>query len=89
MTGSFVSGSLIMLLTFACVCAAFVYGRQIGYTKRDAELAEEKRKEMEERYQELSALYSQLEIQYELEQKEKQRQAPKSTNGWEQFDIRG
>lgn len=89
MLGSFLSGSLILAVVFSIAAASFVYGRQIGYTKRDAELAEEKRKELENRYNELEVLYRQLEMQYEMEQKDKLRQTPKSTNGWEQFDIRG
>lgn len=71
---------MIVLISFICITltaavayAAFVYGRQIGYTKRDNEALKDDKKAMQDHIEQLTLEYMQLETQYKQEQRDKTR----------------
>ncbi len=60
-------------LTAAVAYAAFVYGRQIGYTQRDNEALRDERQSMQTQIEQLTLEYMQLETQYKQEQRDRTR----------------
>lgn len=59
---------ICITLTAAVAYAAFVYGRQIGYTQRDNEALKDEQKIMQTQIEQLTLEYMQLETQYKQEQ---------------------
>lgn len=85
-----------VLISFICITltagvayAAFVYGRQIGYTKRDNEALKDDKKAMQDHIETLTLEYMQLETQYKQEQHDKAR--PVNPGSWDpsQLNARG
>ncbi|MNC10427.1 hypothetical protein D3C75_580700 [compost metagenome] len=75
------------LITFICLtlasattAGAFVYGRQIGYTKRDNEQLKEELKAANEQNAQLSVEMFQMEAQIKQERHDNQRV---SQSGWD------
>ncbi|MCP1134343.1 hypothetical protein NKT34_13645 [Paenibacillus polysaccharolyticus] len=62
-----------MALTAAVAYAAFVYGRQIGYTQRDNQALKDEQKVMQTQIEQLTLEYMQLETQYKQEQRDRTR----------------
>lgn len=79
---------LCLTLATAIACAAFVYGKQIGYTKRDNELKESEIKALQETMAQMDLEYRQLEVQLTQERRDNQRV---SQGGWDpsQLSSRG
>lgn len=76
-------------LTAAVAYAAFVYGRQIGYTQRDNEALRDERQSMQAQIDQLTLEYMQLETQYKHEQRDRTR--PVHPGSWDpgQLSARG
>lgn len=77
---------MTVLITFICltlalasVAGAFVYGRQIGYIKRDSENKEADLKTAIEQMEQMAQEFQQLELQYN---REKQDNARTQSQGW-------
>ncbi|OPG91330.1 hypothetical protein B2I21_35110 [Chryseobacterium mucoviscidosis] len=64
---------ICITLTAAVAYAAFVYGRQIGYTQRDNEALRDEQKIMQGQIETMTLEYMQLETQYKQEQHDKAR----------------
>lgn len=78
--------TICLTLGVAIAAASFVYGRQIGYTKRDAELTREQHDNVQKQLSEAVQYIEQLEYQAKVENREKASEPTKS--GWEAFDGR-
>lgn len=87
---------MVVLISFICIAltasvayAAFVYGRQIGYTKRDNEALKDEQKIMQTQIETLTLEYMQLETQYKQEQHDRAR--PVHPGSWDpaQLNARG
>lgn len=81
---------MVMLINFICIfitaaiaAAVFIFARQIGYTQRNAELVEQKLKEMQAQLEQLDLEYRTLEMQYEQEKHDRMRQAYQPRGGWD------
>jgi len=76
-------------LTAAVAYAAFVYGRQIGYTQRDNQALKDEQKVMQTQIEQLTLEYMQLETQYKQEQHDRSR--PIHPGSWDpgQLSARG
>lgn len=79
---------ICLTLTVAMCAAVFVYGRQIGYTQRDAEHHAEKLRVQEDYVKELQQHVFELEHQIESEQKERTRTQQPKRDGWDTFNVR-
>lgn len=77
---------ICLTLVVAMCAAVFVYGRQIGYTNRNAELIASEKKVLEEQVHQYEAYIQQLEFQIDAESKRKAQD--KAKDGWEAFDTR-
>jgi len=62
--------SLYVLVSAAIGAAAFIFGRQIGYTQRNAELERDRVKELEDQVAMLDLEYRQLQVQHDQERKD-------------------
>lgn len=69
-----------LTLAAAVAYAAFMYGRQIGYTLRDNEAKTQEIKGMQEQMEQMMLEYRQLEVQYNQEKQDNQRVRP---GGWD------
>lgn len=87
---------MTVLISFICITltasvayAAFVYGRQIGYTQRDNEALKDEQKIMQGQIETITLEYMQLETQYKQEQHDKAR--PVHPGSWDpsQLNARG
>ena len=76
-------------LTAAVAYAAFVYGRQIGYTQRDNQALKDEQKVMQTQIEQLTLEYMQLETQYKQVQRDQTR--PVNPGSWDpsQLNARG
>lgn len=82
------------LIAFICItlgvaiaAASFVYGRQIGYVQRNAELAEEKRKATEAHLHQAEQELQQLAYMYETEMKDRKSNTAQRPTGWNPGDM--
>lgn len=71
---------ICMTLASAIAAGAFVYGRQIGYTQRDAEVKNSDLKTAIEQMEQMAQEYQQLELQYSREKQDNTRGTPQ---GWD------
>lgn len=87
---------MTVLITFICItlavataAAAFVFGRQVGYTKRENETQRDEIQVMQTQIDQLTLEYMQLETQYKQDRHDNQR--PVSPGGWDpgQLSSRG
>lgn len=62
--------SICILVTAAVGATAFILGRQVGYTQRNAEHEKERAKALEEQVAVMDMEYRQLQVQYEQERKD-------------------
>lgn len=85
-----------VLITFICItlagataAAAFVFGRQVGYTKRDNEVLRVDMQTLNERIEQMTLEYMQLETQYKQDKRDNQR--PINPGSWDpgQISARG
>lgn len=79
---------MTVLITFICVtlftagvAGSFIYGRQIGYIQRDAEVKAKEMQEMQEQIKQMQLEYLQLETQYKQEKQDNHRSA--RPGGWD------
>lgn len=79
--------TLCLTLGVAIAAASFIYGRQIGYTKRDAETATQERTKLDEQLKQAVEYIEQLEQQLRVDAQPITQPAEKQT-GWEAFDRR-
>ncbi|MEO3947634.1 hypothetical protein [Gorillibacterium sp. CAU 1737] len=77
---------ICLTLGVAIAATSFVYGRQVGYTKRDAEQVREQHDTVQKQLAEAVNYIDQLEHQAKVESREKAPEPAKS--GWEMFDGR-
>ena len=85
---------MTVLITFICIAlagavaaSAFVFGRQVGYTKRDNEALKAEQQVMQGQIDQLTLEYIQLETQYRQEKHDNQR--PVSPGGWDPGQLSG
>ncbi|MNV34859.1 hypothetical protein D3C71_1262910 [compost metagenome] len=78
-----------MTLASAISAGAFVYGRQIGYTKREAELQADSAKALADQYDQLALEYRQLEMQFSREQLDNARNRSEAPRGWDPEGLDG
>ncbi|MNB87065.1 hypothetical protein D3C75_340390 [compost metagenome] len=71
---------ICLTLASAIAAGAFVYGRQIGYTQRDAESKTHELRAAVEQMEQMAQEFQQLELQYN---REKQDNARGTTQGWD------
>lgn len=85
---------MTILITFICVtlsvavgATTFIYGRQIGYIQRDAEVKAGALKEQQAQIEQLQLEYIQLETQYKHDQRDNQRGV--RPGGWDPGQLSG
>lgn len=61
---------LYVFVAAAIGAAAFIFGRQIGYTQRNAELEKDRVKVLEEQVAMMDLEYRQLQVQYDQQSKD-------------------
>ena len=75
--------ALYVLVTAAIGAATFVFGRQIGYTQRNAEINTERLKAAEEHVQYMDLEYKQLQVQYEQERRDNRSTERYTPGAWD------
>lgn len=73
---------ICITLTAAVASTAFIFGRQIGYIKRDSEVKDKTMQEMQQQIEQMQLEYLQLETQYKQEQQDNQRRSVRP-GGWD------
>jgi len=84
---------MTVLIAFICItlasaiaAGAFVYGRQIGYIKRDAESKKDQLGVLQEQLEQVALEYRQLEMQYDQEKHDSKRSNVRA-GGWNPEDL--
>lgn len=73
---------ICITLTAAVASTAFIFGRQVGYIKRDSEAKDKTMQEMQQQIEQMQLEYLQLETQYRQEQQDDQRRNVRP-GGWD------
>ena len=72
-----------VLITAAIGATTFIFGRQIGYTQRNAEINAERLKSAEDHVQYMDLEYKQLQVQYEQEVRDNRKVDRYTPGAWD------